>query len=63
MDGPSEYHIKWSQKKTKTSDIWYHLYMNLKNDTNESIHKIETDSDTESKLVVTKGEREEGGIG
>ena len=36
--------------------------MNLKNDTNEFIHKIETDSDTESKLMVTKGEREGGGI-
>ena len=60
MDRPSEYHVKWSQKKTNI--IWYHLYMNLKNDTNEFIHKIGTDSDTERKLMVTKGEREGGGI-
>ena len=30
---------------------------NLKNDTNEVIYKIETDSDLENKLKVTKGER------
>ena len=35
---------------------------NLKNNTNEFIHEIETDSqtDTESKLKVTKGEKDSG---
>ena len=33
---------------------------NLKNNTNESIYKTETDSDTENKFMVTKGEREGG---
>ena len=35
---------------------------NLKNNTNKSIYKTETDTEIESKLVVTKGEREGGGI-
>ena len=33
----------------------------LKNNTNESIYKTETDSDIENKHMVTKGERERGG--
>ena len=39
----------------------YHLisltYVNLKNDTNELIHKILTDWDIDNKLMVTKRER------
>ena len=35
---------------------------NLKYDTNELIYKIEIDSQTENKLMVTKGERGERGI-
>ena len=34
---------------------------NLKYDTNESIYKTEIDSDTENKLMVTKGEGGWGG--
>ena len=30
----------------KTNTIWYHLYMESKNNTNESIYKTETDSQT-----------------
>ena len=33
---------------------------NVQNDTNELIYKTETDSETENKLMVTKGEVEEG---
>ena len=33
-----------------------------KNDTNELIYKTETDSQTESKFIVTKGERQRGEI-
>ena len=35
---------------------------NLKNETNELIHKTETDSCLENKLMITKEERSEGGI-
>ena len=38
-------------------DITY--MWNLKNNTNESIYKTETDSQTENNLMVTSGEREE----
>ena len=34
---------------------------NLKYGTNESIYKTETDSDTENRLAVTKGEKEGSG--
>ena len=38
-----DYHTKWSE--TKTNIIWYHLYVELKeNDTNELIFKTEADS-------------------
>ena len=33
-----------------------------KNETNEFIYKTETYSDVENKFMVTKGERQEGGI-
>ena len=35
---------------------------NLINNTNESTYKMETDSDIENKLMVTKGDRNWGGI-
>ena len=39
--------------------ILFIVYMwNIKNNTNESIYKTETDSDIENKLMVNKGERE-----
>ena len=45
MDGPRDYHIKWS--KIKTNIIWHHLYVeSKKNDTDELIYKTETDSQT-----------------
>ena len=48
-----------SQRKT----IYNITYMwNLKNSTNESIYKTETDSDIENKLTVTKGKEGGGGI-
>ena len=44
IDGPRDYHTKWRKSKT---NIIYHLYVKSKNkNTNESIYKIETDSQT-----------------
>ena len=37
----------------KTSIILYHFYVESKNDTKEFIYKIEIDSQTENKLMVT----------
>ena len=39
----------------KTNIILYHFYVESKNDTNELIYKAEIDSQTENKLIVTKG--------
>ena len=49
--------IKLSEvRQRQTNIIWYHLYGNLKYDTNELIYKTEIDSDIENKLMVAKGE-------
>ena len=47
MDGPRDYHTKWS-KSDREREISYDItYMcNLKYDTNELIYKTETDSQT-----------------
>ena len=55
IDGPRDYHIKWS--KPKTNIIWYHLYL-------EStiwhkwtyLQNRKRLTDMENKLTVTKGE-------
>ena len=59
MDGPRDYHTKWS-KSGRERQISYDItYLwNLKYDTNELIYKTETLTDIENKLMVTKGERE-----
>ena len=44
--------------QTKTNIIWYHLYVESKNSTNELIYK-QKHTVIENKLMVTKGE---GGI-
>ena len=56
MDGPRDYHTKWSQ--TKTNIIWYHFYVKSKKWykwTHLQNRNILTD--IENKLMVTKGER------
>ena len=56
MDGPRVYHTKWNQTE---KDKYYITYMwSLKSNTNELISKTETD--TENKLIVIKGEAGEG---
>ena len=47
MNGPRDYHTKWS-KPDKDKYHIYHLYAeSKKNDTNELIYKIEIDSQTQ----------------
>ena len=41
MDGPGDYHTKWSESEKDRYEITYML--NLKNDTNELIYERETD--------------------
>ena len=46
MDGPRDYHTKWS-KSDRERQIYDITYMwNLKYDTNELIYQTETDSQT-----------------
>ena len=43
MDGPRDYHTKWS--KIKRNILWYGLYVESKKvDANELIYKTEVDS-------------------
>ena len=61
MDGPKDYHTKWSKpgRERKINTIWNHFYVeSKKNDTNELIKKTEIDSQRESKFMINKGERE-----
>ena len=59
MDWHRDDHTEWN-KSDRECDI---IYMwNLKNNANEFICKTETDSQTENKRMVTKGERVGGGI-
>ena len=52
---------EWIKNKTRERWILYGIRYrwNLKNNTNESIYKTETDSEIEHKRMVTKGERRE----
>ena len=56
MDGPRDYHAMWS-KSDKERQISYHLHVeSKKNDRNELIYKIETDSQTwKTNLCLPKG--------
>ena len=54
MNGPRDYHTKWSQTKKDK----HQLYVESKNDTNELICKTETLMELENKFMVTKAERE-----
>ena len=45
MNGPGDYHIKWSKSERERQIPYDISYMwNLKYDTNEFMHKTETDS-------------------
>ena len=60
MDELRDYYTKWNicQKHIRC-----HSYVeSKKKDTNELIYKTEINSDTENKLMITKGENGEGGI-
>ena len=57
MDGPRDYHTKWSKSERERQIPYDTTYMwNLKYDTNELIYETETDSDIEDRRVVAKGE-------
>ena len=56
MDELRDYYTKWSQAEKNQSHIMY--MRNLKNNTNQSIHKTNRLTDIEDKRTVTKGERE-----
>ena len=56
MDGPRTYHTKWdeSERERKITYDITHMW-NLKYDTNELNYEIETNSQTENRVVVAKG--------
>ena len=64
IDRPRDYHTKWSMSDRERQIPYDITYMgNLKYDTNELIYKTENRlTDMENKLMVTKGERQWGGI-
>ena len=44
MDGPRDYHIMWIKIEKDKYHEWYHICGIYKNDTNELVYKIETNS-------------------
>ena len=57
MDGPRDYHTKWSKSERERQIPYDITYMwNVKYDTNKLIYKTETHSDIENSLVVAKVE-------
>ena len=62
MDGPRDYHTKWSKSERERQIPYDIAYMwNLKYDTNELICETEEDSQREQ-TVVAKGEGGGGGM-
>ena len=63
MNGPRDYHTKWSQSdKQKADIIWYHLYVESKKWSNQT--SLETDLQTQktnSRLPKETGWGEVGG--
>ena len=61
MVGPRDDHTQWSKPDRKTNTILYHLHVDSlkkkKKKKKELVHRTETDSDLENKVMVTKGER------
>ena len=54
-----DYHTKCQENQTKTNVIWYHLYVESKNNVNEIIYKTETDSQMQkTHWWLPKGKRE-----
>ena len=45
MNGPRGHYVKWN-KLDKERQIWFHLYVESKNKTNEPIYETATDSQT-----------------
>ena len=60
MPGPRKYHAKWGKSGRERKILYDITYVwNVKNNTNESIYKTETDSQKiENKHMVNKGKRE-----
>ena len=59
MDAPRGYHTNKSERERRMAYVVTYMW-NLKYGTNELIYKTETDSQTENRLVVAKGEGQWG---
>ena len=57
MDGPGDYHTKWSKSDRERQIYDITCMWNLKNNTNELIYKTETDSQTYKTNLRFKGKR------
>ena len=60
MGGPRDYHTKRSKSERDKYILLFICGIRKKKETNELIFQTEGDSDTESKLMITKGRWKEG---
>ena len=62
MDGPRDYHTKWSKSERKTNTIQYYLWWNLKYKTNEPRYNRDRLTNIENTLLFASGEVNGGGM-
>ena len=63
MDGPRGYHIDWNKPYRERQILYAVIYMwNLKSNTNESVYKTETDSQTQKTNLWLSKEKKGTGI-
>ena len=62
MDGPRDYHTKWSKSERTTNTIPYYLWWNLKYKTNEPIYNRNRFTNIENTLLFASGEVNGGGM-
>ena len=61
MDGPRGYYAMWN--KTKTNNVWFHLYVNSKKTNKQQQQQKAGIIDTENKKGLPEGKRKEIGEG
>ena len=58
MDGPKDYHTKWSKSDKDKQILWYHLYVESKKIIKMNLHKKQKQIHRHRKqTMVIKGER------
>ena len=55
MDGPRDYQTRWNVRQRTTKTTWYHIYGNLKKNTNKFLYRTETESQISKSSILFIG--------